>query len=88
MKYKNDIANSYIIIHKDRELARAFLNIEPYNKLFVENNVKVIFSEEEEEEDEFTFSDIINQKINEADGPIQKIVLEQMKDSFLSQFKK
>lgn len=88
MKYKNDIANSYIIIHQDRELARAFLNIEPYNKLFVENNVKVIFSEEEEEEDEFTFSDIINQKINEADGPIQKIVLEQMKDSFLSQFKK
>lgn len=86
MKYKNDIANSYIIIHKDRELARAFLNIEPYNKLFVENNVKVIFSEEEEEEDELTFKDIINQNFKSDGEKVQKYILERLKDKYLSIF--
>ena len=86
MKYKNDIANSYIIIHQDRELARAFLNIEPYNKLFVENNVKVIFSEEEEEEDELTFSDIINQNFKSDGEKVQKYILERLKDKYLSFF--
>ena len=86
MKYKNDIANSYIIIHQDRELARAFLNIEPYNKLFVENNVKVIFSEEEEEEDELTFKDIINQNFKSDGEKIQKYILERLKDKYLSFF--
>ena len=87
MKYKNDIANSYIIIHHDRELARAFLNTEPYNKLFVENNVKVIFSEEEEEEDELTFKDIINQNFKSDGEKIKKYIFERLKYNYLSKFK-
>ena len=87
MKYKHDISSSYIVIHHDRELARAFLNTEPYNKLFVENNVKVIFSEEEEEEDELTFSDIINQNFKSDGEKIQKYILERLKYNYLSKFK-
>lgn len=86
MKYKHDISSSYIVIHHDRELARAFLNTEPYNKLFVENNVKVIFSEEEEEEDELTFSDIINQNFKSDGEKVQKYILERLKDKYLSIF--
>ena len=86
MKYKHDISSSYIVIHHDRELARAFLNTEPYNKLFVENNVKVIFSEEEEEEDELTFKDIINQNFKSDDEKVQKYILERLKDKYLSIF--
>ena len=86
MKYKHDISNSYIVIHHDRELARAFLNTEPYNKLFVENNVKVIFSEEEEEEDELTFKDIINQNFKSDGEKIQKYIFERLKDKYLSKF--
>lgn len=86
MKYKHDISSSYIVIHHDRELARTFLNTEPYNKLFVENNVKVIFSEEEEEEDELTFSDIINQNFKSDGEKVQKYILERLKDKYLSIF--
>ena len=86
MKYKHDISSSYIVIHHDRELARAFLNTEPYNKLFVENNVKVIFSEEEEEEDELTFGDIINQNFKSDGEKIQKYIFERLKDNYLSKF--
>ena len=90
MKYKHDISSSYIVIHHDRELARAFLNTEPYNKLFVENNVKVIFSEEEEEEeeeeDELTFKDIINQNFKSDGEKVQKYILERLKDKYLSIF--
>ena len=86
MKYKHNISSSYIVIHHDRELARAFLNTEPYNKLFVENNVKVIFSEEEEEEDELTFSDIINQNFKSDGEKVQKYILERLKDKYLSFF--
>ena len=86
MKYKHDISSSYIVIHHDRELARAFLNTEPYNKLFVENNVKVIFSEEEEEEDELTFKDIINQNFKSDGEKIQKYIFERLKDKYLSIF--
>lgn len=86
MKYKHDISSSYIVIHHDRELARAFLNTEPYNKLFVENNVKVIFSEEEEEEDELTFSDIINQNFKSDGEKVQKCILERLTNSYLSKF--
>ena len=85
-----DISNSYIVIHHDRELARAFLNTEPYNKLFVENNVKVIFSEEEEEEeeeDELTFKDIINQNFKSDGEKIQKYIFERLKYNYLSKFK-
>ena len=88
MKYKHDISSSYIVIHHDRELARAFLNTEPYNKLFVENNVKVIFSEEEEEEeeDELTFKDIINQNFKSESEKVQKYILERLTNSYLSKF--
>lgn len=86
MKYKHNISSSYIVIHHDRELARAFLNTEPYNKLFVENNVKVIFSEEEEEEDELTFSDIINQNFKSDGEKIQKYIFERLKAFNLSEF--
>ena len=86
MKYKHDISSSYIVIHHDRELARAFLNMEPYNKLFVENNVKVIFSEEEEEEDELTFKDIINQNFKSESEKVQKYILERLANSYLSKF--
>lgn len=86
MKYKHDISSSYIVIHHDRELARAFLNTEPYNQLFVENNVKVIFSEEEEEEDELTFSDIINQNFKSDGEKVQKCILERLTNSYLSKF--
>lgn len=86
MKYKHDISSSYIVIHHDRELARAFLNTEPYNKLFVENNVKVIFSEEEEEEDELTFKDIINQNFKSDGEKVQKYILERLTNSYLSKF--
>ena len=86
MKYKHDISSSYIVLHHDRELARAFLNTEPYNKLFVENNVKVIFSEEEEEEDELTFKDIINQNFKSDGEKVQKYILERLKDKYLSIF--
>ena len=84
MKYKHDISSSYIVIHNDRELARAFLNTEPYNKLFVENNVKVIFSEEEEEEDELTFGDIINQNFKSDGEKVQKYIFERLKYNYLS----
>ena len=86
MKYKHDISSSYIVIHHDRELARAFLNTEPYNQLFVENNVKVIFSEEEEEEDELTFKDIINQNFKSDGEKVQKYILERLTNSYLSKF--
>ena len=86
IKYKHDISSSYIVIHHDRELARAFLNTEPYNKLFVENNVKVIFSEEEEEEDELTFGDIINQNFKSDGEKVQKYIFERLKDKYLSIF--
>lgn len=86
MKYKHDISSSYIVIHHDRELARAFLNTEPYNKLFVDKNVKVIFSEEEEEEDELTFSDIINQNFKNEGKKVQKYILERLTNSYLSKF--
>ena len=86
MKYKHDISSSYIVIHHDRELARAFLNTEPYNKLFVEKNVKVIFYEEEEEEDELTFNDIINQNFKNEGKKVQKYILERLTNSYLSKF--